>query len=529
MKMKFVLVTISINFVLSIASGNTACKARTPFPADLTPLSFRSWLQANTEPLSDPGDLLCCLPEVYRQKYIILHSSDAGQNGSPESPRILLSPDLSNRFSLTSSKDVNQKVQDTMIFTINGGASYLNQKEAVEIFNYNRKTDSIDYFDLEKTHSGKFALSEKNPKSCMVCHGERGQVPKSGPRPLFDNFDHWPRVVGGAKRCNPDEDRLQLLKQKKALEAIRDNPRFSCLDKTKITKALKMIESKGAFNPNGHSSLSEINFEVFEFDRFLDRVNDKRVFKIVSQSPDYQAYKFLIFGDILCGSNEIAAHLNEWMPSTIQANHSDVSFASSENSSIRTLEDLRNRLSQLRGQSKELQQSQKAEAQKRSKVDQTAISPGTNFYSCGEGRTPRFAEEGLRSALEINNPVLRAYTIDRWMNTPPNTESGTISAISRYIFEGRGINISDWSMDLGRGQYRGNPTIDDLLLETEPENSPLRRILAPRTLGMSTYDKATSEKIKKEVCNNLKRASHDALLKLQVQTTKKNSNQNGVR
>src|SRR4051812_31299122 len=52
--------------------------------------SFLTSMQYQTKAIKSVEDFVCCLPEVYRQNYIVGRNSIAGQNGDPDNPRVIM-------------------------------------------------------------------------------------------------------------------------------------------------------------------------------------------------------------------------------------------------------------------------------------------------------------------------------------------------------------------------------------------------------------------------------------------------------
>lgn len=499
-------------FNLSWASEVPSCRAKTPMPAVLTPESLRGWLGGNGNLIRNPGDFICCLPAEYRSTdFISIHSSIAGQNGTPKSPRVILHLPPTVNLSGEDGTDKN-----LMAFTINGGEPDMFQSDEVEIMNYQTKSGSFDLFDLRKVPGDVYMISEANPKACMRCHGESsGRVPKHGPRPLFDE-DPWHRIVGGAMKCNPEQDKLQYLKSKKALEAIRDNPRFACLDKSSLLKSLKALKDRND-NIFSNDHFRNQNHSIASFDHLLFVANYRRVEKMISDSPNYNAYKYIIAGSEFCG---VVSNLEKWMPAKIIEQHSNLNFLTGS-SAILTASDLKRRRSQLKSEASTLRRKQREEVLDKNKTDSEPIVPGASVYSCPDNELIQKVEASEDQALKIKNPVLRAYSLDRVPSaTVSELNTAGFPGILRFLFEARGIHISDWSRDLGRGQYQdiGFITAAFMYSKSDAELSALSK---PLVTHMESYKPSKDYRkeriqIQKKVCENLQLASFEALSKISI-------------
>src|SRR4051812_31836958 len=84
------------------ASNSTlSCQAPQALTLEqMAPERLTAWLAANHSSVPDLGAFICCLPEAYRNNFLVGHLSIAGQPGSPESPRVIMDPgfDFSNEI-----------------------------------------------------------------------------------------------------------------------------------------------------------------------------------------------------------------------------------------------------------------------------------------------------------------------------------------------------------------------------------------------------------------------------------------------
>lgn len=78
---------------------------------------------------------------------------------------------------------------------------------------------------------------------------------------------------------------------------------------------------------------------------------------------------------------------------------------------------------------------------------------------------------------------LELYQMDSWTKTGPKQARGSLSGWMRYLFEGRGIVISNWTMNLNVELYKGHPDfqVDLLKLDKELKQIQGEEDLSPKT------------------------------------------------
>lgn len=193
----------------------------------MTPQGIQGWLRTVGSKVKTVQEFVCCLPEEYRSNYMVGHSSVAGQNGTAASPRVIMMNNVNNRK--------GRPLQ--MLLSFNGGEKSMAGHKSIEIAYLNPRNKEAEYFDLEFDEIRGKHLSNKNPESCMNCHGQDGKAPAGGAKMIFDVFGDWHRFVGGVDfPCNKEEDQLRSIVEDQAVESVLSNPQYSCLDKTKLKK-----------------------------------------------------------------------------------------------------------------------------------------------------------------------------------------------------------------------------------------------------------------------------------------------------
>jgi hypothetical protein len=479
------------------------CPAGNPMePSQMTPEGVKAWLAGRTDKIKTVGDYICCLPPKYLKGYFISHASIAGQNGSPESPRVILNDEV-RQFSTE---------QNVMLISVNGGAEYLSQKDSAEFMFYRKSAKRLELYDASKEH-GRFALSGKNPGLCMSCHGEGSELePKHGPHPIFDPFGNWPRFVGGGLKCFAEEDKVQIHQQRMALEAIRDNPRFRCLDRTKLEEDIKNL------------SLAEDNFErkvqsigtLEGLDSFLFEVNNQRIVRVVRDTPDYDAYKYVIVAEQWC---DISAEIEEWIPPAALSNHNRMSSVKPEFTRVESAEQIKELIASAKLKAKEYREEFKKNLSATMADRKSGLNPTSLPFVCDK---PSDTEDDIeitpQFASDIKNPILRSYKIDSLFRRKPLEIRGGTSGTQRFLFEARGIDMASWGLEPTLGEYRIKNEIAEDLIRAESKSTPLGKLYAERARRIEKESSKKSgppnDEIEAWFCKQLKDASYKALLKL---------------
>jgi hypothetical protein len=205
-----------------------------------SPIAFLQWLKNNGNKTDTIEEMLCCMPEKYRNNYIVAHSSLSAQKSGYVQPRIIFGNIL----------------KDGIMFSVSGGDPQYEQHQSVEVMINNTKTNKLEFFDVEFTNQKKISTGP-NPQKCMACHGGADPQNSGGPRPIFDPKP-WPRMVSTEVDFLGADCPQRNIFRKKAREvtfkAITENNRFRCL------------------RPPNHSN--EVNMGI---DLAIERFNARRV------------------------------------------------------------------------------------------------------------------------------------------------------------------------------------------------------------------------------------------------------------
>lgn len=296
--------------VAHVVFAKNQCKAHQPLTLKQLRSAKDIGSYAKKYNLKTVDDLVCCLPKEYLETYIVGISSIAGQNGTPDSPRIIM-------FDKTETNKIG-KVDTTpppnFMLSFNGGKGHNSQPDSIEIAQYNKKKGELELLDLSFSRSGP-KLSKINPSECMLCHGEitkdRGTIaPAGGPKYIFDPFAQWPRFAGGIQICasNKEENTLHNIYADKAISVISSEPRYRCLDK-------KLIEVNKEENvPSARYPKLFMNLASFENSNLPQE--QKRQSKWLRSLPEFQKYKYFLFGYSYC-TMVGSADISEWFPPKI--------------------------------------------------------------------------------------------------------------------------------------------------------------------------------------------------------------------
>lgn len=306
-KIKFaILVLFNTNLIFSVntygAESISKCPNELMKNSDLQdPESLKNYL--NRQKINSLEKFVCCLPEVYRENYIVGMLSTAAQNGTPDSPRVIMS-DIDDKTPFNS--------PPRFMFSFNGGKEHNSQGKSIEFAFHNPKTNELEFHDLDFTetedsirkNTQNFKHS-KNSTTCMHCHGEAGRIPPGGPKYIFDSFSFWPRFVGGIDSCNEIESKIHIKAGDKALQTIKDDARYKCLN-----MATLKIDSKETSPARRYRILSS---NLARFDNHNLDLNGNRSAERLRAVKNYDKFKYFLFAEQICG-----AKVSDWFPEGLE-------------------------------------------------------------------------------------------------------------------------------------------------------------------------------------------------------------------
>lgn len=254
MKFFFLLLLIFICNLKTYAADD--CKLEKQLTlADINPNIIHETMKSDK--INNIGDVVCCLPQSFRDSIKVVNHSNSGQPGT----RVFLGGFKKFSVVMSLSGEVNDNAP---------GAHKLEMMSNFE--GENEKA----LFDGSIDPDTKNFKVEKNPSSCLGCHGKLGINQPQGYeiRAIFDRFP-WTRSnsdlntlegrhVPVDKYCKNIEKYLKVYGEFKR-EQIKDLDRFRCIDHEKIMKArIGFAEDKDFRAPNEGRALRLLKTERFK-------------------------------------------------------------------------------------------------------------------------------------------------------------------------------------------------------------------------------------------------------------------------
>jgi hypothetical protein len=459
----------------SLAAIDCPTKETIP-PKLMNPEGFRQWLSLNSDSLKTVQDLVCCLPPNYLQNYVISHGGRAGQNGSPESPRMLLfDPNETNPF----------------ILAINGGDPYLNQPHNVEVGFI--KDKKFEVYDIE-FYKRIADMSEKNPVRCMRCHGDN----HSEARPFF-HMNLASSYVAGANKCSPEEDEIQIKAQVLALETSLKLARFHCLDKAVAQSSLALAgEKKDVLIQSGVllENLKKLRaiFNSFEHLRFAQILHD---------TPDYENYKFAILGAEICAGFKPS----EWLPAEVATHHNSTKTLRLKTATIETAAEWNDLRNQLKNDSEARKKSLRKILRSDFDLRRGQFRPSFQSWLCPSDPTFQKSEI-FEIPKDSPSPdrIFARYLADTRLRLFPTSDLEGSTAALRFLIEGRDIDTAGWTLSFNQQEdFQPFKMVADDLVDLEPVKSAIRSLLPPKNFA----SRLAGDDLK-HFCLNLKDASQKA-------------------
>lgn len=295
---------------------------------------------------------------------------------------------------------------------------------------------------IDVNFSGGLKISEGTPVKCMKCHGTQ-------PRFLWNEREFWPGAAGGDSKQRTDSEFNHML------SSLGKNARYS------FVKPFKKGQHR--------AQLSSLN-------RLASLVNNKRLLHKIKESPAYDKYKFAIAGAV-AGCYQIT----EFLPKRIRPFHEDKRLidtsdvAEGREHLLKFIEDLKLQVTKEDENFKHLAQ---------------PFFDRAHYYFSKKDSESDFLFELI--AIEAEKEKLGQ--IETFAARPI---SALFSTNLRYIFEGRGIGISDWAYDIIEGTYH----LDDEAMVLR-EHSLLRLMIQADT-DLDIPSLAIMKKDNHEVLSNL--------------------------
>jgi hypothetical protein len=426
----------------------TSARADCPSTQNLTaksmnPEGIRAWLKGHSDSLKTVEDLVCCLPQSFLKNYLVSYAGRAGQNGSPESPRVFL---------------YDSTKTDTLMLTFNGGDAYLNQPLNVEVGYL--KDNKFDVYDIE--FYKRFAsMSERNPARCLRCHGETTtrELTANEARPFF-HMNASSSFVGGTATCSPEEDDLQNKVQTMALDQIVKNSRFNCLDRALAQTTLANKEK----TPFRNGPFAE---KLKRFKSILSKYQKTRLAKLIHDSPKYSSYKFAILGSQMCPGLKP----EEWLPPKI--GFENMTAVNSEIANASTSDEFARALNHLQDERDSHIRSIKRIANSEFELQRGTFRPSFQSWLCPSD--PSFAKLQPVDVPPDLTPLAKTafrYELDTKAKIFPPSDMTHATATMRLLFEGRGVDTTGWSLAFSpKDDLQPFESVVAELLSGEPKNN----------------------------------------------------------
>lgn len=392
-------------------------------------------------------DMLACLTRDLDLKTLLLHTSFAAQNSNSKNPRVLLL--------------AGDKKKADAVFSVNSGDPSLNQHHSIELMLNSREKNELEYYDIDFSEA-RGVMSAPNPETCLSCHGVDIKVPIGGPKPLFDR-DPWSRVVLAGSDFTPQSD---------------TTGNGFCENRRRIHYALE-AQSLKAFEtkPRYRSLVSLKKIDATDFDFIVRELNSRRIAQWIVRSPDYQEFKWAIFA---------AAYFCVQKPEDVFSPR-QLERMTGTRTLAKAAVEARNE-SELnrfvvRKQTENWKQSlaiDKGNVALMSalKRDEAVVVGLPNVDSGGQCRKPY---DRLENQNEDPTKAARLSLFDRYLADTTAWGGDFETSVYRFIFESRGLDISDWNTQPTPGYGRGPGQLLNHLLDLEPKSGPDYAVLKEAT------------------------------------------------
>jgi hypothetical protein len=201
-------------------------------------------------------DLLPELPQEIRAEYVLMHTSRSLQGATFQAPRAILHWDSAKK-----------------IMSFNGGPE---QKggSSIEMIQFNEDTRKFEFhrLDFEKD---KPPIRDQNLKRCHHCH-------RQDARPNWEHYFVWPGAYG------EDDDSYN----QKEVEEIN-----VFIQNSKTHPRYKNLINIEQMSPQDGPNRAAKNIP---FTQRVYALNSRRVARLVSETPDYQKFKYAAIGGMYC-------------------------------------------------------------------------------------------------------------------------------------------------------------------------------------------------------------------------------------
>ena len=390
-------------------SGNSGvCQGLSPLSnGEFTWPIVRDRISSQSSIFNSVDKALCLVPREYAtQNVAMMLNSFSLQRSSLSDPRAIVFPSESSDLS------------SEMLFMSHNSAGFPGGS-ALEFVRYNPKApvrNQIEMAEIEFTD--KVSIHQGTPIRCQKCHGIEPQF-------LWSERDFWPAAAAGESIYRTHEEFAQLKK------SLQSNERLKSLN----------IGEFGSMR----SRLSGMNY-------LATLINSRRLYQKILESPDYSYYKFAILAGAFGCTN-----IEGFLPNAIRARHQNISFVT-ENSPSRVAQYLNKvftREAQTRFKSVNRPTNQLIANHLNDLVGSFLTTYGLRNWPSLFGvkaeelkNRPVFTRSAfpyyLAEQIQIEqDKLLFGMKPDDFFALDPVFDLASVNL--RYLFEGRGIGIDNWS------------------------------------------------------------------------------------
>ena len=253
------------------------------------------------------------LPARMRGNYALMYRSRSLQSATFQSPRAIV-----------------YEGDGSFVATFNGGEANARGRDSFETIQFRQASKRWEFREIAFSPGRAPVVSEINPRRCLECHQSRARQDVD-PRPNWEPYSNWPGAYAGVDGrvgktmadFSYDREKLRFedapMVAEQAMEASQLGTFLS-----EIKPYHTRYQRLGALRLRATVELSDI----------LSGLNALRVARLVSQTPDWDVYHYLVYESVFCGMNNTygsdgvvdevtfaAAFLPQSMPTELQAFH----------------------------------------------------------------------------------------------------------------------------------------------------------------------------------------------------------------
>jgi hypothetical protein len=369
--------------------------------------------------LSSVEDVICLIPSVHRNNYVLVHSSDSAQSSRPTHPRAIIfsAPERNGRHTMDFAISFNGHPDDTNF-------------QNVEIMRANRTPRSgrphFEFIDIHCQGGDACRISPPNPQECRMCH----QINASSPRPIWDAKGFFPQVYGrsafGGSIAQEGEQAENFLNFQSIAE---DHPRYGLLGG---------VERHHLIN----GTLPTLIRANSVFSEGLSSVNNLRIAELIIATENYQSYKYAILASLLNCEN-----IPDFVPQSLWLHHTNLRSVETE---FRDPNDYGNIL-----------------------IGYERLNAITNRQPIPPDmsqRSPEPARDSMPQFIIDQPRQIQPFLHDLHAKRGGWGDAVDSIASTRWLIEGRGIPMVEWAMDVpNAGRFSAYRFMNNRSSEWGPE------------------------------------------------------------